>query len=141
MKKIVLSFVILIALDSCQKDIDVPDKKFENLFGTWSWVYSSGGFNGATITPTTENKTIKIEYKENGVYKKVVNKKVSKMTFKFEKRESIYSSEKEYVIVYSKGKFSKKGVVSHSIDFIGVDTIVLRDECYDCYSHIYARIE
>lgn len=142
MKKIVLSFIILVGLTSCRKDIIVPDKDFGNLFGTWNWVYSSGGFLGETISPTTENKTIEIEYKKNGIYKKFINnKKVSKMTFQFEEQESIYSIGKEYMITYSDGKFSKKGVIFQSFDFIGTDTLILRDECYDCYSHIYVRKE
>ena len=141
-KNILIAFTLLLGLISCRKDIIVPDKEFENLFGTWNWVSSSGGFGGETITPTTESKTIEIEYKENGTYKKFIDdKKVSKMTFQFEEQESIYSIGKEYVITYSDGKFSRKGVISHPFDFIGTDTLILRDECYDCYSHIYVRKE
>ena len=61
------------------------------------------------------------------------------MTFKFEKGESIYFANEVYLIVYSTGKFSKKGVIPHSFYFIGIDTLILNDECYDCYSHIYIR--
>ncbi len=139
-KNIIITIIILIGLISCRKDIIVPDKNLENLFGTWSLVSSSGGPNGETTTPTTENKTIEVEYKENGIYKKFINnKKVNKMTFKFEKNKSIYSSEEEYLITYSTGKFSKKGVVSHSFYFIGTDTLILQDECYDGYSYTYVR--
>lgn len=127
-------------LTSCRKDILVPDTNFKNLFGRWTWIESSGGFSGHTINPNTENYSLTAEYKSNGVYKKFKDgKKITKQTFSFQESESIYSVNEEYLIEYSEGRLSKKLVIPHSFEFIGPDTLILKDECYDCYIHIYVK--
>ena len=89
---IVICFTSLV-LTSCKKDIIVPVSDFNNLFGTWNWVQSSGGFGGQVINSNTENYSMSVEYNENGVYKKFKDgKKISKKTFFFEESESIFSS-------------------------------------------------
>ena len=133
-------FSILILVASCKKDIPVPEEGLEHLFGKWTWVSSNGGLINQTTTPETENYIIEIEYKKNGVFKKYKDgKKVNKMKFKFEKGQTIFSVEDEYSIKYTIGKSKKVGVVPHYFQFIGTDTLVLKEECFDCLTHIYVR--
>ena len=139
-KNILIFIVALLGLISCKKEINVPKEDYKKLFGKWEWVYSTGGLAGGVITPETENYNLEIEYKKNGIYKEFKDgKRIEKFTFHFEKAESIFSSGEDYLIFYSKGKFSKKGVMYHSFNFIGNDTLLLNEECYDCYGNLYVR--
>ena len=127
-------------LSGCRKEILVPNPDFNHLFGTWRWIQSSGGPTDETINPTTENHSMSLEYRENGIYKRFQNdKKIEKLCFTFEESTSIYSQNQEYLIEYSEGRWSKLGVIPHSFEFIGMDTLYLRDECNSCYTHIYVK--
>ncbi len=141
---LLLIFVLLLfstmTLSSCRKKIDIPNGKCERLFGTWEWVYSSGGFAGGILTPSSENYTKTVSYTNKGIYKMSKNgKKKTKYTYSFQLGETIFYGEEEYLIKYAGAALSKKEILSDSFYFNGQDTLVLRDECFDCYSHVYVR--
>ncbi len=140
LNKMLTTFIALLTLYSCKKDIPIPKEGLNNLFGEWVWVSSNGGLTNQTTSPNTENYIIEIEYKKNGIFKKHRDgKRVNKMKFKFEKGQTIFSSEDEYLIKYTIGKFSKVGTTPHYFEFIGADTLILKEECFDCFTHIYVR--
>ncbi len=136
--KNIFFFILIASTTACSK-IDLPEPEHELLLGEWEWVESSGGINGEVITPSTKGFNKTIEYKEKGVFKVYKdNKKTTEHLFTIEKGPSIYSSEEEYQINYYK-KLKKIGIIGHHFSFVGNDTLLLSDECMDCYSHVYAR--
>jgi hypothetical protein len=136
-----LSFIaILIIISSCSKDIDLPNSDAEKLIGSWKWVESSGGFSGRIISPSTEGYTKNLEFLKNGIYTESRNKKwYTDLQYTFHKAHSIYSTESVYQIKYLKTPNNSYDNESQSFQFSGNDTLYLKDECHDCYSHIYVR--
>lgn len=135
---------LILVLTACRKDISVPNQQYENLFGTWTWIESTGGESGQAISPATEGYSITVEYNENGVFKRFRDgKKISKMTFKFVEGNSMFSAGQVPMIEYKEKKITtsplKKGILRASVSFTGNDTLFVSDECYDCYTHLYVR--
>ena len=128
---------------SCRK-IDAPEQNFEIIFGRWKWLYSTGGWAGGCLSPSSEGYQLEIEFKQNGIYKEFKDgRMVKRLNFRFEKRPSIYSADEKYVVVYYLPVIPHKFQTPayQSFYFYGTDTLVLNDECYDCYSHVFVRIE
>ena len=133
-KLLITVSLIFIAFSSCKKDIVVPNAEFNNLFGRWTLVSQSG------VNASSDVTDMEVEVKENGVYKRFEDgKKTLKMTFEFKEGESVFSTDKVYLLEYSAGRFSKKGIVSDSFEFLGSDTLVLRNECTDCLVSTYVK--
>lgn len=142
LKTILIVSSLSIFLTGCKKDIDVPKQELNNLFGTWEWVQSSGGFAGITTSPLTEGHTIKLEFNENGIYKEFKNgEKIDKRKFSFIEGKSIYTADNSTLIEYEKtGVLNRKeNFTSQSIIFFSNDTLQLNDECYDCFSRLYVK--
>ena len=127
--------LVLFSFTACRKEIVVPTPELEKLFGTWDWVSSSGGFGGDTYSPATAGFSKKIAFGKNGVCKTYKNgAEEEKMKFTLLMGESIYSVDKMPLIRY-KGKLFD----TQSVHFQGQDTLLLGEECSDCYMHIYTR--
>jgi hypothetical protein len=133
-----LSFSIM----ACRKDVSLPDPSFEKLFGTWEWVWAYGGFQGATITPSTAGYSQTIEFKENGIYKIYENgEQKDKMEFTLTDQTSALNTNNRYLIKYKDtGLFDKNDyTISQYASFGGQDTLFLNDSCSDCFQYIYVR--
>lgn len=99
-----------------------------NYEGTWILQQQSGGFAGITTKPEKESllvisKGIMEQY-ENGTL-------ISKRPFMVEKARVIQSTELQDVISTDK-------IMKQSISVTG-DTLILTDQCYDCYSYLYVK--
>jgi len=121
---------------SCKNDgLDSNSKSYsEELYGTWTWVESCGGFAGIKYTPATEGYTSAIEFNSSGIFRKYKNEQLETVSkFTVTTGKSIYTLESVNVIEYE-GDFIKQ-----SVEFFGKDTLILRDECYDCFVHAYVK--
>lgn len=123
MKRIVLLIPILflVACSSLQNS-----KKSYN--GTWILQQQSGGFGGRTIKP---EKEIKLVIKNGKISRFEDNQLISQEDFKIEKGKVIHSSELQDIII------SKK-LMKEAISVKG-DSLIISQQCYDCYSFLYTR--
>jgi hypothetical protein len=136
MNKYITLTISILFLASCTKENNIPTTGPSALAGKWNWVYSSGGFAGQTYTPKTEKKTIRIEYDTNSIYRYYVNDTLKSEThYQLVKGRSIYSQDSTLIIVNNLSSIRQSFAVLHS------DTLILRDECYDCFEHLYTRIK
>lgn len=127
MKKIAYVFITLLLL-SCD-----GDDSAENLLnGKWNWVSSSGGIVGKTMTPTSENKTIVLEFYNSIMTKYENGNLISEDSFSVETKESILGGQRKMIIIDNSE--------AQSFEIIG-DKLFLSDECYDCYQSEYDRIK
>jgi hypothetical protein len=111
--------------------VDIP----KNLVGNWNWVSTSGGIAGSLSTPETTGETRRVEFDDNSNFRYYVNDILkSDHTFKIEKSRSITGNDSA-LIAYS--LLSPR----QSIMFRGSDTLILFDECFDCYEHYFIRIK
>jgi hypothetical protein len=140
-KLLVLTLTLGLTFSNCRKKMDLPKPELETTFGTWEWLGSSGGFSGKSISPKTEGFTKTIEFKENGICFFYVNKKKDKMAYTLTEGPSIFSSFESTLIKYNDiGVFDKNSAPGlQSVRFIGKDTLLLNDECFDCFGHTYIR--
>lgn len=96
--------------------------------GIWVLQSKSGGFSGRTTIAENEVKLViknsRIKYFENG-------KLIYDELFKVEKLKVIESTELQNVIVND--RFKKQSVIVKN------DTLIITDQCYDCYTYIYKR--
>jgi hypothetical protein len=140
MKSKLLFFAIMcLIFESCTKEnivdtriyVDIP----QTLIGNWNWLSTSGGFAGSLSTPKTTGETRRVEFDDNSNFRYYVNDILkSDHTFKIEKSKSITGDDNALIAYNLLGS-------RQSIIFQGPDTLILFDECYDCYEHIYTRIK
>ncbi|NPA34820.1 MAG: hypothetical protein GXO48_07835 [Chlorobi bacterium] len=103
----------------------------------WVWWYA--------IDPSTEGYDIELEFKRKGILKIYKNGKLhERYAFRFEKHQSIYTGQEKYMLVLYPSRLTPKSWYVQgyqSVCFNGTNTLILHDECYECFSHHYVRIE
>jgi hypothetical protein len=139
MKSQLLTFVLLVLVAvSCTKDNSVDATSYvkvpSNLFGTWTWLYSSGGYAGVTSTPATTGEIREIEFDTKNNFKYFVNGKLkTESKFQIEKSISIFSKDSALILL------TKSWTVQQSIRFVHPDTLTLSEEVFDGFGHSYIR--
>ena len=125
----IFTIAVLIFTISCKND-DLDSK----LYGTWTWLESSGGYSFLRYTPETEGYYLAIEFDKSGNFKIYKNEQLETIDkFTIKKGKSIYTSKITNLLEY------KEQSIMQSIEFVKNDTLILRDECYDCFTHIYVK--
>lgn len=129
--KIRVAVFITLFLIGCSQ---LPTNNANDLTGTWNWVSSQGGFVGHTLTPESEGYRQKLIFYGDHSY--TITK------------DGVPQKQGKYKIIMSKYDSSKKLAIQYdsleafqSIILELTDTLHLRENCSDCYSHIYVRNE
>ncbi|HSU29233.1 MAG TPA: hypothetical protein VLJ68_12690 [Chitinophagaceae bacterium] len=143
MKKLPLFFFALFILSySCKNKDSAPDSFKEQLIGSWDWVSSTGGIDGGTRTPANEGQTKSIRFDSAGKYYSYVNGvEVQGMSFTISAAIDKKAWEGSRMIKFSKkdeAPNNKQGYSQNAV-FRGKDTLVLQDDCVDCYTNLYVR--
>ena len=137
---ILIAFVFLSS--TCKKDIEIPDPELKKIFGKWEWIQSCGGFAGGCISPATQGYTISIEFSSNGIYKKYKNNNlVDREAFSFSQGTCIHNHQQVWFVSFTQMPPHHQSAFPMSVSFSGNDTLMLDDERYDGFGHIYARIK
>ena len=98
--------------------------------GTWLLIQSSGGFIGKTQLPEKETLLLL----QNGKMTRIEEGNIiSEDVFKVEKGKVIESKQPQYILI--SGKQLKQSVT------IKNDTLILRDQCYDCFTYRYKKVK
>ena len=130
MKKIAFIFILL-SLISCSTSADISSQNLLN--GKWSWVSSSGGFIGKTITPKSENKSVVIQFSKSVIKRYENGKLVSENTFTIDNQASIYGGERKMIILEDNSRKQSFEIKDNKL--------FLNDECNDCYQSEYVRVK
>jgi len=120
--------MLTFALTNCRKDISVPNTEYDNLFGKWEWISTSGGFGGSIDNPTTTGYTQMIEFTQKGIcigYKN--DKKQKKTNFTFGGNSMFLGKESWYLNFEDRGLFKDKNKNSQLVTLIGKDTLILNE--------------
>jgi hypothetical protein len=132
---VLILFSLVIILGSCSKENITSTRVSSGLTGEWNWVYSSGGFAGTTYTPKSTGETRSIEFDTNGVFRSYVNNILSAETkYRLVKSRSIYSQDSALLIF-------RESSMPQNFKIRSNDTLILMDECFDCFDHLYTRIK
>jgi hypothetical protein len=139
MKKIVLFTslaVLAISITSCDTGTTV-EPTISQLYGSWQWISSQGGFGGELRTPQSTSETRKAIFRADGIVQFFKNNiLVNQLRFTVN-RESNPNGNEYYVIRYLDTSYY---VPDQTISFDGLDTLYLADTCMDCYRNVYSRL-
>jgi hypothetical protein len=144
MKKIIF-ILILSSILACKKNpieqimddlepVDLP----QNIVGNWQWIESSGGFAGVHMKDSTRRQVLTIQ--KNNRFQLCVNDICNTGKWAYGSRilkSSNGSATKDTILVLNidKSLFAQTVFNAKSIK----DTLVLNDNCADCFSHIYMK--
>ena len=132
---LIVSLIILQAQKGCEDQHQEDAVKYEALEGKWEWVKTTGGFAGLTTTPASTGKKIYIEFTAEHIYKKYENQSLtSEETCRLIFKNSIYSEEETPQLSFGDDKMNQTIVLKGK-------ELILREECHDCYEHIYRKVD
>ena len=104
------------------------------VYGSWDWLKSAGGLAYQEYFPPPTTRQV---YNEDGTFQLYLNDTLkASTTFTIRKEMTGWSPDTANVIHYK-----------DSIQFqpqmftIDSDSLILRDLCIDCFTHIYKRIQ
>lgn len=137
---IVILFVLCgVALTACS--VVGSNRVHSRLVGKWQWIRTTGGFVGMVITPDSvgyESYTVFEPDHTYSVFRADTLVKKGKYRSGKEDGEKTISYED---IQYFPPRPNKTSFSPRQwIKFRGSDTLVLMDQCYDCYISTYVRV-
>ena len=138
---------LIILLGSCNKPADKPaidttdtskvhGNKYvdSRLLGKWIWVNTRNVGTGVVISPNTTGYSAKIEFYNDTIFNAYRNDSAKLHThYHLMKAKSIYDNQLQYVVEVDSAS------VSVSYVFPGGDTLILRQECVDCFIEKYVK--
>ena len=125
-----ISFFFII---SCS--VTDTDSTKNKLVGQWEWIRSTGGIIGETTTRDSA-----------GVPNRRFNFNFSQ-TFSFYRADTLVQTgifslnKKDGDLVISYNTKEENFFFDQRVNFQGKDTLILADECYDCYINTYIRTQ
>lgn len=130
MKKTILLSLLAVLIFSCGK-INTPNAEAEKIFGTWRFVYSSGGLWGGGNASFDATDTY--EYKENGTFSHRKDEQlIDQMNFSLQLGPSITSQTDQLMIHYGAGGYRQSFQIQN-------DTLFLSDEVYDGFQYVFVK--
>ena len=134
-----LCFILLAR--TCGKEIQLSNPELKKLLGRWEWIETSGGFAGKIITPVKAGYTDEIEFNKEGIFQEFKNGKLQdKKRFSITKEKSNLIGDSAYIIAFDSMDSSfVRAIQKQSVSFKGSDTLLLNEECFDCFSSLWIR--
>ena len=116
---------------ACKKS---SSSEYSQLYYTWEWVRSSGGIGGVEMTPDSEGYNQSIAFEENGTYTIYRNDTVvGSGTYTITRAESLLDQQEYDMVMFD------DGTAAQAITMLSDNALTLREECFDCFIHIYLR--
>jgi hypothetical protein len=128
------SFLFFLLIFFTCKDSKSPEPE-DNLFGTWNWVESSGGWSGDTINPDIVGYSIKIVFQKDSVYKEYLNDSlIVSMPYKIvQKPYGSTENERDFLVL-------ENFRVDQMIEYEGSNILILTEMCFDCSVKKYIKV-
>lgn len=101
------------------------------LVGNWRWLHSTGGLDGRMETPATTGYEQRLQIDDTRIARYRNDSLLAREGYHLVKGQSIYSREEALLLRYSDGR--------QQSFMVAADTLVLRDECFDCFVHVYVK--
>jgi hypothetical protein len=131
--KSVLYLLLILFYTSCS--ILDSNSTSSKIVGRWDWILSTGGFAGEVSTPDSAGvPNLHLIFNPNYTFSFFHSDTLVKRG-----KYTLKEKEGKMVISYDTGKQSL--FFDQSITFQGNDTLILADECYNCYINTYIRAQ
>ncbi len=100
----------------------------------WEWIQSAGGIGGVVQTPQSEGYTQSIVFDEEGIYTKYQDNTVVRSgTYNIIRAVSELDDIEYDMVVFDDGSQPQ------AVTLLNDNELVLREECFDCFTHTYRR--
>jgi hypothetical protein len=134
-KSILFTLTIIIAslFLTAWKQSPSADPVVEKLFGKWNWLKTTGGIAGQFSSPSTVKHSEMLEFEKNGKFIRYKDEKVIVENNFILTIDTLIPSRPKTYWLKNVGKYNQ------SVTFKGNDTLILTDECDDCFISTYAR--
>ncbi len=117
----------------------MPGSDEKKLLGKWRWIETQGGFGGMLQTPETEKYRLTLEFLPKGILREYRNNELTlSYNYLLEQGKSIHHPEEVMQIKYVEKNASIQNRVRDYFRIQG-DTLILKNECYDCFTSIFVR--
>jgi hypothetical protein len=122
--------------DVVNRDRYYNDEIFNNqnlaIYGRWQYLYAFGGFAGTTIEPTYDY----LEFVSFGIYGRIKNDQIMDIG-----KVVIYTQDSIHLVIDFEPDdiYNTELLEQALIEFKGNDTLMLLDNCVDCYIHYFKR--
>jgi hypothetical protein len=130
--KIITLCLIGLLLFSCS-DENPSLESSNKLLGKWDWVESRGGLAGMIYTPKSTGSSEILEFNDSICFYYVGKNLQHKGKFEIRKIKYTNAEDSITIIEYSDSP------ISQQVTFKSKDTLVLIDNCFDCYVNVYKR--
>lgn len=110
------------------------DPKNERIIGQWQWIQSVGGFFGQTLTPESEGFNQFLYFTSDNNFTRL-----REDTILHSGKYELKKVDGEVQVFYKVPE--DPPVISQTVDFNTPDTLILRDNCTDCYVNTYVRMD
>lgn len=117
----------------CDKGPTEPDVT-ELLIGNWAWRYSYGGYAGQYIYADSVDYDKSVSFQVNSIYDEWINHSTVYHEHYDIVKKGVWQSDTAYVVIIENYPFEL------IVDRISMDSLVLSEHCYDCYTHTYVRL-
>jgi hypothetical protein len=100
----------------------------------WEWTQSTGGLAGVIQTPQSEGYTQATDFDDNGQYTKYRdNAIIASGAYSLTRNVSQLDGIEYDMVVFN------DGTAPQAILSVSDNQLVLREECFDCFTHTYRR--
>lgn len=134
MKKLFVLIAVVLFV-SCNNDD--KESSVNNLKGSWIFIGASGGITGSTFPITTDQQTV-LEFSDTTLKTYINSNLVSTHTYTIQTKKSIFGGIRK-MIVTPTGAVANDIARVQSYEIKG-EKLYLRDECFDCYTAEYEKI-
>ena len=128
MKKYFCLILVLILFNCTSKKVNSDEPE---ITGNWNWIESFGGIAGVLETPESTGNTIQLEISSDTIKRYVNGGLESSLSYIIETDESGILGGPQEMIIYENG-FNQSFILT-------VNTLLLYDECDDCFRHEYEK--
>jgi hypothetical protein len=118
----------------CRKNNTITGSQPADIYGSWNWLKSSGGFAYQEFFPPPQIRQV---YNEDGSFQLYKNDSLKASTTFTVRREITGWSTDSVNVIHYKDSIQFQPQMFNS----GSDSLILRDLCMDCFTHIYKRIQ
>ncbi len=127
--------IAVVLFVSCNND----DKNSSNnqLKGSWKLVNTSGGIDGTT-SPKPVDQQIILEFSKTTLKTYINANLTNTQNYSFQTKKSIFGGIKKMIVLQTNSLANDIARIQ-SIEITG-DKLYLRDECFDCFTMEYVKI-
>ena len=107
---------------------------YPSIIAAWKWIRSVGGFAGQVITPESVGYSLQYNFQSDSVLTIAKNGHLQSQTRFRVKEEPAWGEGRARVL------YLDNDPIRRFISFTAPDTLILTDDCADCYTSTYVRV-